>query len=110
MRKRLKYAERNFRLTYVLVGKIADVPVAPERFQRDGSIQVCEDQLEGVLGLVIGRLGSNQLVARRHGHRNQARSGRISPHFGPPFLGGPSFCGLDILATDATGWRKPKRA
>lgn len=41
----------------VLVGHFSDVPVATECFRRDGSHQVCEDQMEGVLDLMISRLG-----------------------------------------------------
>lgn len=51
----------------MLVEKIAAVPVVPERFRPDGSHQVCEDQLECILDLVMGRLGVSKLVAHLHG-------------------------------------------
>lgn len=47
----------------VLVGGLTDILVIRERFWRDWSHHICEDQLEDFLGLAIGRLEVSQLVA-----------------------------------------------
>ena len=50
----------------MLVGDLADVRVAPKCLRRDGSHQVDENQLEGVVDLAISRLGEVQLGALSH--------------------------------------------
>lgn len=50
-----------------MVAGFADILSTPERFQRDGCHQVCKEQLEGVLGLVISRLRMSQLIALTYG-------------------------------------------
>ena len=57
----------NLRPFRVLVGDLANELVSPERLRRYGFHQIDEDQLEGVVDLVIGRLGVGQLVAFPHG-------------------------------------------
>lgn len=51
------FQQVSFRPLHVFVGEFSRVPVAPERFQRDGSHQVCEYHLEKVRDLVSDRLG-----------------------------------------------------
>lgn len=48
-------------------GNFSNVLVASERFRRDGPRQLWENQLEGVLELVIDHFGVSLLMVLSHG-------------------------------------------
>ena len=51
----------------MLVGNLWDALVAPDGIWSSGSHQVCENELERELDLVVGGLGMRQLVILAHG-------------------------------------------